>query len=94
MHIEKNVGESLIGTLLNTGKTKDGYNARLDLAALGIKPELFPTEEDGKTKLPAAGYTLSNDEKDKFCETLYNIRAPQGYCSKVWSAQRIGSLSA
>nr|GEU38607.1 hypothetical protein [Tanacetum cinerariifolium] len=39
---EKNVGESLVGTLLNVpGKTKDEMNARLDLAELGIKPELF-----------------------------------------------------
>ena len=32
MHIEKNVCESIIGTLLNIpGKTKDGYTSRLDL---------------------------------------------------------------
>nr|GEV00436.1 hypothetical protein [Tanacetum cinerariifolium] len=44
MHVEKNVGESLVGTLLNVpGKTKDGMNARLDLAELGIKPELKET---------------------------------------------------
>ncbi|GJY50864.1 hypothetical protein Tco_0441711 [Tanacetum coccineum] len=39
---EKNVAESIIGTLLHVlGKTKDGWNARLDLAELGVKPELF-----------------------------------------------------
>ncbi|HET7732936.1 MAG TPA: DUF4218 domain-containing protein [Paludibacter sp.] len=85
MHIEKNVGESLVGTLLNTGKTKDGHHARLDLLQMGIKPELFAKEENGKTILPPAGYTLTNEEKDKFCETLYNIRAPQGYCSNFSS---------
>ncbi|GJW89394.1 hypothetical protein Tco_0164734 [Tanacetum coccineum] len=36
MHVEKNVAESLVGTLLHVpGKTKDGVNARLDLAELG-----------------------------------------------------------
>ncbi|GJU09035.1 hypothetical protein Tco_1125465 [Tanacetum coccineum] len=41
MHVEKNVCESLVGTLLNVPeKTKDRMNARLDLAELGIKPEL------------------------------------------------------
>ena len=36
MHIEKNVCESLIDTLLNIpGKTKDGENARLDMVAMG-----------------------------------------------------------
>ncbi|GJZ11025.1 hypothetical protein Tco_0545784, partial [Tanacetum coccineum] len=39
MHVEKNVCDSLVGTLLNVpGKTKDGMNARLDLEELGIKP--------------------------------------------------------
>nr|GEY41606.1 hypothetical protein [Tanacetum cinerariifolium] len=52
---EKNVCESLVGTLLNVpGKTKDGMNARLDLAELGIKPYLFARQED-ETTLPPAG---------------------------------------
>ncbi|CAK8541326.1 unnamed protein product [Lathyrus sativus] len=42
MHVEKNVCDSLIGTLLNIqGKTKDGYNARLDLSLMGIREELI-----------------------------------------------------
>nr|GEX22671.1 hypothetical protein [Tanacetum cinerariifolium] len=76
---EKNVAESLVGTLLNVpGKTKDGVNARLDLAKLGVKPELFAMQED-KTTLPPAGYTLTNAEKDIFCEMLYNIKVIKGH---------------
>ncbi|GJV53862.1 putative transposon, En/Spm-like protein [Tanacetum coccineum] len=42
MHVEKNVAESLVEILLNVlGKTKDEVNAQLDLAELGVKPELF-----------------------------------------------------
>ena len=38
MHCEKNVCDSVIGTLLNIkGKTKDGVKARLDLAEMGIR---------------------------------------------------------
>ncbi|GKC03749.1 hypothetical protein Tco_0995359, partial [Tanacetum coccineum] len=38
----ENVAESIVGTLLRVpGKTKDGLNARLDLAELGLKPKLF-----------------------------------------------------
>ncbi|GKA44432.1 putative transposase-associated domain-containing protein, partial [Tanacetum coccineum] len=86
MHVEKNVAESLVGTLLNVpGKTKDGVNARLDLAELGVKPELFVVQEEDKTTLPPAGYTLTNAEKDIFYETLYNIRVPQGFCSNFSS---------
>ncbi|GKE14928.1 putative transposon, En/Spm-like protein [Tanacetum coccineum] len=80
-HHKKNVTRSLVGTLLNVpGKTKDGVNVRLDLAELGVKPELFAMQEEDKTTLPPASYTLTNAEKDIFCETLYNIRVPQGYC--------------
>ncbi|GJW36913.1 hypothetical protein Tco_0059833 [Tanacetum coccineum] len=83
---EKNVCESPIGTLLNVPrKKKDGMNARLDLAELGIKPELFARQEKDKTTLPPAGYTLTNAEKDIFCETLSNIRVPQGYYSNFSS---------
>lgn len=86
MHVEKNVAESLVGTLLNVpGKTKDGLNARLDLEELGIKKELFAKKEADKTTLPPAGYTLTNAEKDIFCESLSNIRVPQGYCSNFSS---------
>ncbi|GJV81578.1 putative transposase-associated domain-containing protein [Tanacetum coccineum] len=86
MHVEKNVCESLVRTLLNVpGKTKDGMNAQLDLAELGIKPELFARQEEDKTTLPPAGYTLTNAEKDIFYETLSNIRVPQGYCSNFSS---------
>lgn len=81
MHVEKNVGESLVGTLLHNGHTKDGLNARLDLVHLGIRPELVPKTGDKGTTLPAACYTLTKEEKDKFFETLSEIRVPEGYCS-------------
>ncbi|GJS80945.1 putative transposase-associated domain-containing protein [Tanacetum coccineum] len=75
MHVEKNVAESLVRTLLHVPrKTKDGVNDRLDLAELGVKLELFVMKEEDKKTLPPPGYTLTNAEKDTFCETLYNIR--------------------
>ena len=44
MHIEKNICESTIGTLLNViGKTKDGLKSRLDILEMGLRPELAPT---------------------------------------------------
>ncbi|GJQ92942.1 transposable element [Tanacetum coccineum] len=80
MHVEKNVAESIVGTLLHVpGKTKDGLNARLDLAELGVKPELFAMQDEDKTTLPPAGYTLTNAEKDIFCETLHNIKVIKGH---------------
>ncbi|XP_023759575.1 uncharacterized protein LOC111907998 [Lactuca sativa] len=78
MHVEKNVGESLTGTVLNVpGKKKDGYKGRLDLVHYCLKLELHPKIEGNNTTLPAAGCTLTKEEKDKLCVTLYNLRVPQ-----------------
>lgn len=67
MHIEKNVYESIIGTLLNIpSKTKDGVNSRMDLVEMGLRTELAPQVQEKKTYLPPACYTLSRVEKKKF----------------------------
>ncbi|XP_039119135.1 uncharacterized protein LOC120255365 [Dioscorea cayenensis subsp. rotundata] len=43
MHIEKNVCENIVGTLLNIdGKSKDNLKCRLDLVDMGIRRELHP----------------------------------------------------
>ena len=79
MHIEKNVCESLIGTLLNIqGKTKDGLNTRLDLMEMGLRSELAPRFEQKQTYLPPACYTLSRIEKKIFCQTLANLKVLEG----------------
>lgn len=56
MHIEKNICESLAGTLLDIkGKTKDGLNYRKDLVEMKIRGDLHPVEAgDKKYILPAA----------------------------------------
>jgi len=67
MHVEKNVCDSLIGTLLNiNGKTKDSLNARLDLIEMKIRGELTPIQIGKCTYLPPACYIMSKDEKNKF----------------------------
>ncbi|XP_074314047.1 uncharacterized protein LOC141649251 [Silene latifolia] len=64
MHVEKNVCDSIIGTLLNiTGKTKDGLKARQDMVAQKIRPELAPQVRGSRTYLPPACFTLSRTEK-------------------------------
>ncbi|XP_057453002.1 uncharacterized protein LOC130744857 [Lotus japonicus] len=84
MHVEKNVCDSLIGTLLHIkGKTKDGLSARLDLADMGIRQQLTPQQIGNKTYLPPACHTLSKKEKISFCECLEGIKVPQGYSSNI-----------
>ena len=77
MHIEKNVCDSIIGTLLNIGgKTKYGVNSRMDLVEMGLREELAPQVNDRGTYLPLACYTLSLNEKRMVCETLYELKVP------------------
>ncbi|XP_062093498.1 uncharacterized protein LOC133799500 [Humulus lupulus] len=84
MHIEKNVCDSLIGTLLNIpSKSKDGIKARKDLAALGLRKNLHPKADPNRTFLPVACYTLTKDEKKELCNCLYNIKVPEGYSSNI-----------
>jgi hypothetical protein len=86
MHVEKNVCDSLIGTLLNIkGKTKDTENARLDMVEMGIREALAPQSTDTRTFLPPACHTLSRKEKKSFCMCLRSIKVPHGYSSNVKS---------
>ncbi|KAL3834256.1 hypothetical protein ACJIZ3_008992 [Penstemon smallii] len=85
MHIEKNVCDSVIGTLLGLeGKTKDHENSRLDLVDMGIRQELHPvTLESGKKYLPAACFSMSKKEKEIFLEILKTVKVPDGYASNI-----------
>ncbi|XP_006590121.1 uncharacterized protein [Glycine max] len=84
MHVEKNVCDSLIDTLLNIkGKTKDGVKSRQDLVELGIREQLHPVLRGARTYLPPACYTMSTAEKKSFCHCLANVKVPQGYSSNM-----------
>ncbi|XP_031127665.1 uncharacterized protein LOC116029765 [Ipomoea triloba] len=84
MHVEENVCDSLVGTLLDIkGKTKDGLNTRLDLIEMGIRPSLAPRSGDKKTYLPPAAHTLSRKERISFCECLRGVKVPQWYSSNI-----------
>lgn len=85
MHIEKNVSDNLIGTLLDIdSKTKDNLNARLDLVEIGIRPELHPTVDDkGKKILPPASFTMSREKKEILCSSIQKIKTPDGYASNI-----------
>ena len=49
MHIEKNICDSIVGTLLIiNGKSKDNFNSRLDLLAMGIRDQLHPIQRGNK----------------------------------------------
>jgi hypothetical protein len=84
MHIEKNICENLICTILNIiGKTKDTVKARLDLKDLGIRKELQISENGDSCGMPHAQYTLSTKQKKVFCEFLRELKFPDGFVSNI-----------
>ena len=59
MHIEKNVCDSIIGTLLNIpGKIKDSLASRLYLVEIGVRPESAPQFSKKLTYLLVTCYNL------------------------------------
>lgn len=85
MHIEKNVCDSVLGTLMNLdGKTKDHIKARLDLQEMGIRHELHPIVQDNnKVYLPPACFSMDKKEKDIFCRVLKKVKVPDGYAANI-----------
>ncbi|XP_052732446.1 uncharacterized protein LOC128196244 [Vigna angularis] len=81
MHIEKNVFDNLIYTLLNEKpKSKDNLNARKDLKEMGIRQDLWP-DDNGRYHL--ALFSLTRDTKRLFLKTLKNVLVPDGYSSNI-----------
>jgi hypothetical protein len=81
MHIEKNVCDNIIFTLLNdSSKSKDHVNARKDLEEMGIRHDLWPNENG---RISPALFTLTGKGKREFLTTLKNITVPDGYSSNI-----------
>ncbi|XP_056698305.1 uncharacterized protein [Spinacia oleracea] len=85
IHIEKNVCDNFLGTLLVMSKSRDDKNARLALKKLNIKPHLWPQSHPSRVNdyLPPAAYTMSKEEKERFLKVLQNLKVPDGYGSNL-----------
>ncbi|OIT20623.1 hypothetical protein A4A49_63398, partial [Nicotiana attenuata] len=81
MHIEKNVFDNIIYSLLNDkDKSKDNIKARKDLQDMGIRRDLWPDEND---ECRLAVFTIPKEKKVAFLTTLKNISVPDGYSSNI-----------
>ena len=84
MHIEQNICDSVLGTLMNMeGKTKDTDKARLDLADMKIRKELHLQEQGNRWLKPHASYTLTPEERKDFCAFLNSVKFPDGYAANI-----------
>ena len=93
MHIEKNMRDSIIGTLLNIpDKTKDGVKSRLYLVEISISEQLAPEQKEKNTYLLPVCYTWSRKEKIGFFQCLAGIKVPRGYSSNIRSLKSMKDL--
>jgi hypothetical protein len=91
MHIEKNICESILGTLLEiAGKGKDGEKARLDLQHLGIREDQHPLVKNGRYTLPPALYKLDKDDQTFLLKFLEGVKMPDGYASNIKRCMDVG----
>ncbi|XP_025616786.1 uncharacterized protein [Arachis hypogaea] len=86
MHIEKNIVDSIVGTLLDIpGKTKDHVKARYDLKEMGIQKNPHPknTKDGKRTKLARACFSMTKGEKSIFCGVLKKTKLPDESASNI-----------
>ncbi|XP_077249106.1 uncharacterized protein LOC143888537 [Tasmannia lanceolata] len=79
MHIERNVGDKVLGTLLNiTGKTKDTEETRLDQEEMSLKSR--------------DSFTMSRKQKKFFGQVLKRVKVPDGYVANISRCVNLESL--
>ncbi|GJV85890.1 putative RNA-directed DNA polymerase [Tanacetum coccineum] len=82
MHIEKNVLESILNTLLMNDKSKDTAKARQDLKSLGIQSGLWLGQnKNEKCSKPQAAYSFTPADRKKFCQFIKGVKLPDGFGS-------------
>lgn len=75
MHIEKNICESILGTLLNMdGKTKDTNKARKDLKDMDIRKELWLQHDGSSYTMSFSCYNMSEKEKKEFWSFFNSVK--------------------
>jgi hypothetical protein len=85
MHVEKNVCETLVSTLLDIhDKTKHTLKARMNLEDIKLRKDLHhKILENVSKKLPTTCYTLSKQENMSLCNCLHGIKVLSGYSANV-----------
>jgi len=85
MHIETNVFEQIINTIMNVkGKSKDDINSRKDLATHCKRRRLHvqvTDDSDGHRRevMPPAAYVLNKEQRKVLCDWICNLKFPDGY---------------
>ncbi|XP_004295872.1 PREDICTED: uncharacterized protein LOC101296193 [Fragaria vesca subsp. vesca] len=81
MHIEKNVCDSIVGTVFGfKDKTKDTVKARKDLQLMNKRPHLWLTTSGS---VPLAHYRINPANEKKIFKWFEAIKYPHGYAGNI-----------
>ncbi|KAJ9539295.1 hypothetical protein OSB04_032028 [Centaurea solstitialis] len=87
MHIEKNVCDNILGTILGfDGKSKDDLKARKTLEDMKIRKHLWPKKPrgtSGKPTLPYANYTVKPQFRLEVLDQIAAVQYPSGYAGSL-----------
>ena len=86
MHTEKNIADALLGTLLDTEKSKDNIQARIYQAKLCNRPKLnlVPRAKGNSWKKPPAPFTPSMPQRKEILQWIVNnLYFPDGYAANI-----------
>ncbi|CAL2260083.1 unnamed protein product [Prunus armeniaca] len=84
MHVEKNVFDTLVGTILDIeGKTKDTIKARIDLEIMGIRRGLWMNRDNDKARRDLAFFSMKPNDKKEFLKFVSSVKFPDGYASNI-----------
>ncbi|CAL9004848.1 unnamed protein product [Prunus brigantina] len=84
MHVEKNVFDTLVGTILYIeGKTKDTIKAHLDLERMGIRRGLWMNMDSDKARRDLAFFSMKPNDKKEFLKFVSSVKFPDGYASNI-----------
>ncbi|KAI5327341.1 hypothetical protein L3X38_026737 [Prunus dulcis] len=84
MHVEKNVFDTLMGTILDIeGKTRDRIKARLHLERMGIRRGLWMNRVSDKTRRDPAFFSIKPNDKKDFLKFVSSVKFSDGYSSNI-----------
>ncbi|KAL6586845.1 hypothetical protein OROMI_001833 [Orobanche minor] len=83
MHIEKNVFDNIVNTVMDFKATKDTPNGRLDLEVICKRENLNLNYVNGKPRKPVAPFVVSKDNKVRVLQWLKDLKLPDGYASNI-----------
>ncbi|XP_075475397.1 uncharacterized protein LOC142506126 [Primulina tabacum] len=70
----------------------DNVAARLDMVQIRVRPELAPKFGEKRTYLPPAAYSFTKKEKLQVCQSIMDIKVPEGFSSNLKNLVSLSEL--